>query len=292
MSLSKAEMIEKTLDLVKSELGDITVRTLWEHPVFAYSHYNVIQDRDFTGGWNRFVLDLVAWARKYPRNAWINAGEVRKTNNRVPGDRWKPAMVDLFRPATAPKKDADGKVVLGADGKPQKVFIGRFNTYQVFNVAELQTDNYKLRPMPEPLTDAEFSAKAQSIVDRVKVRIEVAPECEIRPHYEPSTDTVRVHTKDYFKSERLYYFCMFHEIVHATGSPERLNRAKDNYAQEELIAHFGALILSLQCGLKTDDPEVREFFTSYLAGYAEKKVDSEVMEAISQAYKAVDYILK
>src|SRR5208282_6282462 len=88
---------------------------------------------------------------------------------------------------------------------------------------------------------------------------------------------------------------LFHELCHWTGGKARLDRVKGSlfgspeYAAEELVAEFGAAILCAHVGIpyKTNH-------ASYIANWIQAiKDDSKaLMTAVSQAQKAVDFLLK
>lgn len=76
--------------------------------------------------------------------------------------------------------------------------------------------------------------------------------------YSPKLDYVSIPEKKYFISEEKYYSTLFHEIIHWTGSENRLNRnlkGSDDiksYSQEELIAEMGSMLICLQFGINSE----------------------------------------
>lgn len=72
-----------------------------------------------------------------------------------------------------------------------------------------------------------------------------------KAYYSPQTDSIHTPPKETFKSVEDYYDTLFHEMIHATGHKERLNRteaakySKDEQmrAREELIAEIGGYLL-------------------------------------------------
>jgi antirestriction protein ArdC len=58
-----------------------------------------------------------------------------------------------------------------------------------------------------------------------------------------------------FKNIGGYYSTLFHEIIHSTKNPKRLGRGGEKtknlpYANEELVAEMGAMILCSELGLE------------------------------------------
>lgn len=120
--------------------------------------------------------------------------------------------------------------------------------------------------------------------------------------YRPATDTVQMPSYGSFESAETYYLTLFHELVHATGHPSRLNRdslTKHDqfggpvYSQEELVAEMGAAFLSLEAGIVRD---AHEQSASYLQSWLEvlraKEHKRWIVSAAAQATKAADFILK
>ena len=51
--------------------------------------------------------------------------------------------------------------------------------------------------------------------------------------YSPSLDYVQLPKKEFFKSTAKYYSTLFHEVIHWTGHPERLNREMKGHNDQE-----------------------------------------------------------
>lgn len=118
--------------------------------------------------------------------------------------------------------------------------------------------------------------------------------------YHPQLDLINMPPKPRFKSPEGYYAVLFHELVHSTGSENRLNRpgvaemdyfGSSKYCKEELIAEMGAGYL---CGFTgIENTHLIDNQVAYLQNWiAQLKNDKQLLiEAASKAQKAVDYIL-
>ncbi len=117
--------------------------------------------------------------------------------------------------------------------------------------------------------------------------------------YVPSKDEIRIPHSSSFSQTAEYYSTLFHEMVHSTGSANRLNRIAatsffggEEYSKEELIAEIGAAALVHHCGLETK----KSFRNS--AAYIQNwlmvlKNDKRcIVSASAKAEKAVQYILE
>lgn len=103
-----------------------------------------------------------------------------------------------------------------------------------------------------------------------------------------SIHMVKINT---FKNIEFYYSVLFHEITHSTGNPKRLGRGRKlEYANEELVAEMGAMIVCSELGLQYN----RQNSLSYLKGWMSRtqNVNDSLLEAYSFASESAEYLLK
>ena len=114
--------------------------------------------------------------------------------------------------------------------------------------------------------------------------------------YSPGEDRIKMPAREMFTSMGEYYSALFHEIIHSTGHPSRLNRLSDGqdpddpYAFEELVAEMGAAML---CGKAGIEELTIENAAAYIGSWR-GKISSDpalVVRAASQAQKAADLVL-
>jgi len=124
-------------------------------------------------------------------------------------------------------------------------------------------------------------------------------EREQQAYYRISDDTVNMPKAESFESAEARYDTLFHELLHSTAHPSRLDRkigaslnffGSESYSKEELIAQMGSSFL---CAIAGIDAVTFDDSVSYLQGWvsAFKEKPKMIVEAASQAQKAVDYIL-
>ena len=93
---------------------------------------------------------------------------------------------------------------------------------------------------------------------------------------------------------------LYHELIHSTGHPSRLNRStvneaswfgSENYSKEELIAEMGAAFLCVHTGIEN---ETVNNSAAYIAGWLERLRNDQrlVIVAAAQAQRAFEYIVK
>jgi antirestriction protein ArdC len=124
-----------------------------------------------------------------------------------------------------------------------------------------------------------------------------------RAFYSPSKDKIVMPLRTQFSKLDKFYHTLFHEMVHSTGHDTRLNRegvatanmlnkTKNDYAFEELIAESGAMMLSGIAGIDTKDEDKQS--QAYVNGWVKAVNDADakaVVSALTKSTKAIDYIL-
>lgn len=117
--------------------------------------------------------------------------------------------------------------------------------------------------------------------------------------YNPPEDLVRIPKIRDFESAEAYYATMFHELAHATGHVNRLNRpgvtgaiqfGTCDYSREELVAELASAFCCAEVGI---DNSPLDNAASYIHGWlaALQGDPKAVVAASSQAQRASDYIL-
>ena len=111
---------------------------------------------------------------------------------------------------------------------------------------------------------------------------------------------IRVPSPSTFHSREDYYHSLYHEMIHASGHPSRLDREEvtrqarfgsERYSKEELVAELGAAFLSNEAGIL--DSMRFENSATYLGSWINKLENDPrmIVSAASQAQKASDFVL-
>ena len=117
--------------------------------------------------------------------------------------------------------------------------------------------------------------------------------------YRQWADVVHVPRRNTFTSSEAFYGVLFHELCHATGHEDRLNRktltdgtpfGSPTYSREELVAEMGAAFLCAMAGI--DDPTIQNS-AAYIKGWLRflKTDPKALIIAGAQAQKASDFIM-
>jgi antirestriction protein ArdC len=180
-----------------------------------------------------------------------------------------------------------------------------FNAEQIdgLNLPELSTESL---PKMTPLDAQEF------IVERYKkamaARTGKAPNIKHTyvgsggahqaPNWGTLSDEVTLPNLEQFNSPEDLFDTIAHELVHSTGHPDRLDRSDltkdyandlESRAKEELIAEIGGALLANMFGVDATFDNSAAYVQSWLK-HLQSNPD-EIINATSQAQKAVDYIL-
>ncbi len=116
--------------------------------------------------------------------------------------------------------------------------------------------------------------------------------------YRLADDTVAVPKIERFESADHYYSTLMHELGHATGHPDRLNRpgvarttqfGSEDYSREELVAELASAYVCAEIGL---DNSLVSNAASYIDGWLDalNRDLKAIVLASSQARRAADRI--
>lgn len=178
----------------------------------------------------------------------------------------------------------------GEEIEEKKIFMQKrfyvFNFEQMEGVPELEIKE----------ADKEFNPiqRCEEVLKNFDLEIEESITSN-RAFYSVNKDKIFVPNRERFVDELSFYHTVFHEMAHATGASQRLNRdfgpfTSSAYAFEELVAEITSFLVgrSLGCG-----SEPREESVNYVASWIEQvKKDSNVLfKACKLAEEASKWIL-
>lgn len=147
--------------------------------------------------------------------------------------------------------------------------------------------------------DNERIANCEEIVEQYRNRegVKIHEEIGDNAFYRPSTDEIVVPLIQQFESAKAFYDTLFHEMVHSTGTKNRLNRemvahfGSKQYANEELTAEIGGAMLLNAAGFS--DAAITENNAAYIQSWLEKLRNDKklIVVAAQRSEKAVRFIL-
>lgn len=200
----------------------------------------------------------------------------------------------------AVKINVGGKSEDAEDSTAQRSFMVYAYAGTVFNASQVDG----LPPAPTSgLTEGERVERAefaiQSMCEETGLKWEETR--SDRACYSVSLDKVVVPLREQFSFLSEFYSTALHELGHATGHPDRLNRNMstgvgrnmDAYAFEELIAELTSYFTAAETGVPYSG-KTHESHASYLKSWAGglREDKNLLFKACSQAAKASDFIAK
>src|SRR5216683_3189984 len=250
---------------------------------------NLVSKKPYRGV-NIFLLS----ASKYISPFWLTLRQANQLGGRVRKGEESSIVTFWKVEDMKPTEDLDND---DSEEKTRRRFLLRL--YRVFNLEQCELPEAALNKLPkiethqyDPIDSAE----------RIITGMPNAPEIEYagsKAFYSVSTDRITIPPRSLFESVEEFYSTLDHEMIHACGSPKRLNResiaeaapfGSPTYSFEELVAEFSAAYLCAEAGIS---PAVLENQAAYIAGWLKKcREDRKLLiHAAAQAQKAADYIL-
>ena len=304
-SKPRADVYQLVTDRIIALLdaGTIPWRKTWKGGALGAPR-SLVSNKPYRGI-NVWLLALTAQDEGYTSPYWLTfkqaktlGGSVRKGERGTKVVLWKPM----------PKKDAEGKPVVGPTGKPESFMLIR--QYTVFNLDQTEGCRIPKGRITERPDDSEFNGEAHSAeaVENAVAIFEGYCEREsisvghggTRAYFSPKDDAIQLPRREDFVDGESYATTAFHEATHSTGVASRLDRkgitefdffGSHQYADEELVAEFGASFLCAVTGVERD--ATVENSAAYIAGWRKRLEDDPkvIVYAAQRGQKAADFII-
>jgi len=238
------------------------------------------------GGINMLLLGVLPYAKQ----EWITFKSIQTHGARVvKGAKSYPVVYWKWFKET--EKDCEGQEV-----EKRRYAIPFY--YRVFNITDVEGLPEKKRAGQE--RNPNELVEACENIAKGYPNPPVMKNAPGTPHYTPSLDEVVTPEIETFKDSAAYYSTLFHELIHSTGHEKRLNRdgvkkvsfGSGTYAEEELVAEFGAAFLCAEAGI--ENGKTLENSAAYIASwkkYIEEADVKTVLKAATRAKKAAEHIL-
>ena len=159
-----------------------------------------------------------------------------------------------------------------------------FNFEQTTGIPEINVNNNEIK------------TSCEDVINNMKEKPEIISGAN--PLYNSKADLITIPPINHFNSSDSYYSTLFHELIHWTGHPTRLNRfspgsidfKSESYSKEELVAELGSSYL---CQITGIEKETLNNQASYIKGWLAVLNNDKrlILNASSLAQRAVDYVL-
>ena len=259
--------------------------------------HNFSSERNYRGG-NALYLALAGIERGYSDPRWGGFKQIADAGGHVrKGEKGTPILyVEFQRRVTV--RDEQGRAVRDKDGQPQLRTELRerplVKMQYVWNVE--QAEGLNLKSLARPAPAWEGHERAEAVLRNSGVQIDhVAGD---RAYYNMGRDRVVLPERGQFASQDAYTHTALHELGHATGHPDRLNRetlakhggfGSQTYAREELRAEIAAMMTGERLGVGHEPRHGEAYVASWIK--ALKDNPREIREAAVDAQRASDWLV-
>ena len=260
---------------------------------------NLASGRPYSGS-NTLRLMAAAADRGYSDSRWATYAQIQAAGDRVRKGERGTRILSFKTHRRVAVKDEKGQPVKDKNGEQvyrhEKLARPFTRIYTVFNVEQAR----KLKPEPKPETGKAWEAHKRA--DAV-IRASGVPVKHVqgdRAYYSLGSDQVVLPEKSQFPSADHYYQTALHELGHASGHPDRLNRdtlqqglndgfASESYAREELRAEISAMMTGDRLGTGHDPSRG----AAYVSGWVEvlDKSPQEIVNASAEAQRMSNYLI-
>lgn len=231
---------------------------------------------------------------------WLTFNQIKEMKGSIKKGA-KAGMVVFYKRITVKEKVQDAE---GNETEKQAVIpmLKYFNVYHIDDCTGIDT---KIQPKPAEAEDEvtiEPIEAAEKVINGYLSREKSLKLHNDRPSsrafYSPMFDEVTVPMMKQYDVKDEYYSTLFHELVHSTMTPERMNRAEgmgnhfasQKYSREELVAELGAAMLCAATGINNDGAFKNS--VAYIQGWMKELKDDKkaIVWAASRSEKAARYI--
>jgi len=228
---------------------------------------------------------LLMQGRKSPY--WVTVNQVKKMGGRVIYEEWKKSTTVVFW------KFIDDK---NSETKRKIPLLRYYNVYSIEQCTGIPES--KIPVVNETPLDFNPIAECEKIIQEMPIDFGIVDHGFNHACYKPFFDKIEMPDKQDFKGEPEYYSTLFHELAHATGHENRLNRkgafgagfGRERYSKEELVAEISTCFICHTAGIENTTIDNS---AAYLGSWLKQlKNDPQMLIfAASQAQKVSDYIL-
>jgi len=241
----------------------------WEMPwrqLGAGLAANAVSHKNYRGI-NRLILGMAAYENGYSDPRWLTYKQAKDLGGNVRKGE-KSTRIIFFKPLKVADKNNPGKTV--------SIPLARY--YSVFSAE--QCEGLRIEPSHNESTlETDVLALARSLTT-----VNLGGD---RAFHRPSTREITMPHLSQFTDQAAFDATLLHELVHWTA-PE-VDRKKDDYAFEELVAELGSVFLCESLGVEYKI----EHHASYLKSWLKALKDDPryIIKAARLAEQASEYLL-
>lgn len=299
--------LEKIIDGIENLTNE-----QWEHYLksdFNFLPKNVFTQNPYTG-FNRLALLINMIFRGYKSSYYATFKQISAVGGKIKkGAKGMPLQYFNYiftHKETSKRITKEFYLSLSADEQKQYIKFTFVNYFIVFNIdwiENIEEINFDTNIIDETadFEEIQTNENVDEFINSIKVNkgLKVKEALSNTAFYSLKFDEITMPKIKLFKSESDYYSTMFHEIIHWTGHPNRLNRlelkkaSKEKEAFEELVAEMGAILLYLDFNYKDQFKNSLVYLRGWCTSTAKDKSRVETLNnAFKLSNKAVNYLKK
>ena len=303
----KADLYQQVTDkiIAAMEKGVPPWRRPWRSAQNVYGSalpVNATTGRYYSGI-NIPLLWMSAEERGYPSDRWLTYQQAKAVGGQVRKGETS-SMAIIYKPFEKQARDEQDNKLFDDAGNPVMEQLSMLKPLQLFNVVQCNGLPDVVTGIPVAAPEERPSVLSEHQTGQVLTILNATGvTCtsyrQDRAYYQPATDRIVMPATSQFVSEADYWSTLLHELVHATGHSERLNRegitsssrkfGDPVYAFEELVAETGSAFLCAELGIYGDVQH-----ESYLAGWLKALRDDKkaFFRACRFAREATEYLMQ
>lgn len=225
---------------------------------------------------------------EYDSNYWITMNQIKNLNGSLKTGKEDKAKDIFFLKDVIKKEETTNKETGEIEEKDKKYTV--LKSYKVYNTNDVEGINFNFEN--EQKTQNQKIEKVEEFVKNLNIKMMYG-----EPAYSPRDDIVFMPRIEDFKSSEDYNNTLFHELTHASGNQDRLNRqeklwkkydSKTAYAMEELVAELGSCFLSSKFEIDMSETKNIEYLNSWIKAIKEKPYI--LFSMASHASKSTNYL--
>ena len=261
---------------------------------------NIHTKKPYRGG-NSVYLSVTATAKGYSDNRWATYKQITELGGQVrQGEKATHVLFYKFDDERKAPQPDTGKTPDGGEQERERSRPPMVRCYAVFNVEQANGLTLERRGGDEGEREPEW--KVHQTAERVIMEsgVDVRHERGDRASYSLTHDHVTLPERDQFASANGYYQTAMHELGHATGHPDRMDRdtlkngvgnfGSTEYAREELRAEMSAMMTGERVGVGHDGSRGAAYVAGWITALEEDP--KEIYKAAADAQHISDYLMR
>ena len=260
---------------------------------------NLASGRPYSGS-NTLRLMAVAADRGHSDSRWATYGQIQAAGGQIRKGERGTHILSFKTHRRVAVTDEKGKPVKDKNGEQvyrhEKLARPFTRIYTVFNVE--QARNIEAEAKPERSKAWEAHKRAEEVIKASGVPVKHVQ--GDRAYYSLGSDQVVLPEKSQFPSADHYYQTALHELGHASGHPDRLDRdtlrkgldggfGSEAYAREELRAEISAMMTGDRLGTGHDPSRGAAYVSSWVEVL--DKNPQEIVNASAEAQRMSNYLV-